>query len=121
MSTSNSAPLSTEYCDLLKLLGYLYLQSGRPEGAATLFNALHAVDPDEQHAAISLACAYIRCGKPTEALSLLDQLQDHDHVSALTHLLRSQALISLKRTAEAARSMRVFVMTRATESRKEEF
>ena len=49
-------------------------------------------------------------------LLLLDRLLDCGDASALTHLLRGQALGLLGRVAEAARAMRFYVAARAEEN-----
>jgi len=102
--------------DLLRILGYSYQRNGRVEQAAIIFAALHALDPDDGFVARSLACAYVRSGKPEQALMLLDRLLDQGDASALTHLLRGQALGLLGRIAEAARAMRFYVAARAEEN-----
>lgn len=102
--------------DLLQILAYSYQRNGRAEQAGILFAALHALDPDDSFVAKSLACAHVRGGKPEQALLILDRLLDGGDSSALTHLMRGQALGLLGRIAEAARAMRFYVAARAEEN-----
>jgi predicted Zn-dependent protease len=112
VNTITQSSLGSEYQDLLRILGYVYLQHGRPERAAILYHALYALSSDDPQVAQSLACAYIRSGKPQDALPILDHLVERGEPSALTYLLRGQALASMGRMAEAARAMRFFVEAR---------
>ncbi len=115
-----SSELPEEQRDLLRILGYSYHHNGRWEQAAILFSALNALDPDDAFAAKSLACAYVRAGKAEQALPLLDRLVEQGDASAVTHLLRGQALEALGRLAEAARAMKFYVAARADEAHTKE-
>lgn len=106
--------------DLLRMLGYSYQRHGRTAQAAVVFGALHALEPDDAFVAQSLAHAHLTCGKPKPALDLLDRLLDRGDTSALTHLLRGQALGQLGRLPEAARSMRFYIAARSQETLPEE-
>lgn len=108
--------LSDDQHDLLRLLGFVYLQNGKPQPAATLFHALHLLDPTDSSITRSLACAYVRSGKAEEALTLLDALLQHGDTSSLTYLLRAQAFSFMGHLAEAARAMRFFVQARTHEA-----
>jgi regulator of sirC expression with transglutaminase-like and TPR domain len=114
---SDTTLIPQRYRDMLKLLGYIYLQNGKTEKAAILFAAVHAVDPLDQSAAESLAYAYLRSGAADKALRVVDHFGEQFPVSALSHLLRSQALGATGHKAEAARSMRKFVLARTQEER----
>jgi predicted Zn-dependent protease len=116
MTTPASMGLRAAQRELLQMLGYSYQRNGRSEQAGIIFAALHTLDPDDAFVAKSLACAYVRTGKPEQALLLLDHLLDCGDASALTHLLRGQALGLLGRVAEAARAMRFYVAARAEEN-----
>ncbi|MDB5798400.1 MAG: hypothetical protein JWP36_2302 [Paucimonas sp.] len=111
-ATLPSRRLPTEQRDLLRMLGYAYLQNGQPERALPLFRLLHLLDPQDRHAAESLACTWLRLREAAEALPILDQLVREERPTALTWLLRGQALTLLGRMPEAARSMRLFVTMR---------
>ena len=104
--------LSREYRDMLRLLGYIYLQNGRAREAAILLSAICAVDPNDRAASESLACAYLRSGDPASALQVLEGFPERFEMTALGHLLRSQALGATGHKAESARSMRRFIMAR---------
>jgi Flp pilus assembly protein TadD len=101
-------PFAAEQKDLLLLLGYLYLRTGKPEQSAILFDVLHALDPADAHAAQSLACACLRSGRAEEAVQVLGSLVEQGNDAPLTHLLRGQALAQTGRLAEAARAMRIY-------------
>ena len=101
--------LPQEQKDLLCILGYLYQQHGRSSHAAILFAALHALDPEDTFVARSLAHAFIGSGQPEDALAILDALLDRGDTAALTHVLRSQALVQCGRLPEAARAMRFYL------------
>ena len=109
---NNAIALPDEYRDLLSVLGYVYLQNGHAERAVILFNALHALDPEQSSIVNSLAWTSIHCGKAEEALILLDHRLQHSPTSPITHLLRSKAMIALGRSAEGAHSMQLFVRAR---------
>jgi len=104
--------LTPEQRDLLKLLGYLYLRYGCFDKAVVLFEALLLQNPQDDHAAHSLACACVRTGRYDSALAQLDRLLDGGDFSALTYLLRGQALSALGRREEAARSMLLYMDAR---------
>jgi len=108
----SSGVLSTEQRDLLKLLAHTYLQYGRAEKAAVLLHAMHALDPLDSHVTRSLAYACVRCGRPHEAMLLLDRLLESGDGAPEIHLLRSQAYSEMGRVADAARAMRHFVGAR---------
>lgn len=118
LSASRPA-LRREQVDLLRMLAYSYERNGLPARAAVLWSALHALWPSDAMFAKSLAFAQLRSGKPEQSLALLDALLDTGDTSALTHLLRSQALVQTGRLAEASRSMRFYVAARAEQQHKE--
>ncbi len=102
--------------DVLALLGYFYLQNGKAEKAAVVYEALAALDPGDVQAALGLACAQVRLQKPESALARLDRLLERGHIGAAVHLLRGQALAQLGREAESARALAAYVAARASES-----
>lgn len=114
------ATLRREQADLLRMLAYSYERNGLPARAAVLWLALHALWPADMHIVHSLAFAQLRSDNPEPALTLLDALLDAGAAGALTHLLRSQALVRTGRLAEAARSMRFYVAARAERQRSKE-
>jgi len=109
----SAAPLRSEQLELLRMLAYSYQRHGQSARAAVLWSALHALSPSNAFTAKSLAHALLRSARPEQALALLDRLMDAGDASALTHLLRSQALVMTGRLAEAARSMRFYVAARS--------
>jgi tetratricopeptide (TPR) repeat protein len=112
-------PIAPQQSELLSLLGYLYLRYGRLDKAVALFEALLVMDPMNSHAAQSLACAHLRRGRPDVALRHLDRLLDEGDFSALTYLLRGQALSRIGRREEAARCMMLFVAARTDTTKRE--
>ncbi len=106
--------------DVLKVIGWLQLQHGDPLQAVTLFDALYALLPSDRRVALSLALALLRAGNPQAALDTLEHLSIEtsstdlivDDLCPCQQLLRSQALASLGRLAEAARAMRLFIRQR---------
>lgn len=106
--------------DLLRILGYSYQRNGQPARAAVLWSALHALSPRDSFVTRSLALALLRSARPDAALTLLDGLLDEGDACALTHLLRSQALVTIGRLPEASRSMRFYVAARAAEQSSRE-
>lgn len=109
---ATTAALQHEHCDLLRMLGYAYLQNGQPERALPLFRLLHAIDAKDVHAAESLACTLLHLQRADQAVAILERLVRDETATPLTWLLRGQALVLLGRMPEAARSMRVFVAVR---------
>jgi predicted Zn-dependent protease len=104
--------------ELLNVLGYQYLQNGKPQRAFLIFEALQALQPHNSHYAFAAACACIRCNDGNQALLILDSLSKSQHDTAIAWLLRGQALAQLGRMAESARSMRLFIMRRTFEDSK---
>jgi len=98
--------------DLMRLLGYVYLQHGQPSRAAVMFDALHALDPADPLAARSLALARLRCGQPDAALAPLQGLLDQGDNHAATHVLRAQALLATGQVTASALAMRAYVAAR---------
>ncbi|MDB5839530.1 MAG: hypothetical protein JWQ23_1482 [Herminiimonas sp.] len=113
MDSAMPQTLADDQGDLLRLLGYIYLQNDRPSQAVILFHAIHVLDPNDSGIAKSLACAYLRSGKPEDAVPLLDTLLARGDASPLTHLLRGQALARMGRPDESSISMRCFIRARA--------
>lgn len=98
--------------ELMRLLAHVYLHHGQPAPAAILFDALHALDPSDTHAARSLALSRLRCGQPEAALAALQPLTDAGDDAAVTHVLRAQALHAAGRWAESALAMRAYLAVR---------
>lgn len=97
---------------LLNLLGYVFLQSARPDKAAVVLAALDALAPGQPAVLRALVLAQLRSGKASRALALLDQLAMAGGVDAAFHLLRAQALAALERPEEAAVAMQNYVHMR---------
>jgi predicted Zn-dependent protease len=97
---------------LLNLLGYVFLQSARPEKAAVVLGALDALAPGQPGVLRALVLAQLRSGKAERALAVLDQLAMAGGVDAAFHLLRAQALAALGRPDEAAVAMQNYVHMR---------
>lgn len=110
----HSGVLSAEQTDLLKILAHTYLQHNLPEKAAILLHAIYLVEPEDLLVKKSLACAYVRSGKPFEAMLLLDFLEEEERGTPEVHLLRSQAYLQMGQVADAAEAMGRFVKVRST-------
>ncbi|SFQ12235.1 Tetratricopeptide repeat-containing protein [Variovorax sp. OK605] len=100
--------------ELMDLLGYIYLQHGRPDKAAVLLAARDVLAPDDTRTLLSLALAQVRSAKPARAIDTLDRLALLGAMDAPFHLVRAQALHALGRSDEAAGAMRAYVSMRAT-------
>ncbi len=120
LANAPAPELRREQVDLMRILAYGYERNGLPARAVVLWAALHALWPQDVQITQSLAFARLRSDKPELALSLLDGLLDAGDASALTHLLRSQALVKSGRLVEAARSMRFYVAARAQKQQRKE-
>jgi len=97
---------------LLNLLGYMFLQSARPDKAAVVLSALDVLAPNQPKVLLALALAQLRNEKPERALGVLDRLAMAGKIDAAFHLLRSQSLSALARHEEAAAAMQNFVHLR---------
>src|SRR5690554_6761559 len=98
MLTSTTSPppaLRDEQRDLLRMLGYAYLQNGQPDAALPLFRLLYGADSSDAHAAESLACALLRLQLADEAVNVLERLVRDNLATPLSWLLRGQALARL--------------------------
>lgn len=102
---------------LLNLLGYMFLQSARPDKAAVVLTALDAMAPDQPKVLRALALAQLRGEKPERALGVLDRLAMVGSVDAAFHLLRAQSLTALARHDEAAAAMQNYVHLRSVSVR----
>ena len=98
--------------ELMDLLGYIYLQHGRPDKAAVLLAARDVLAPDDTRTLLSLALAQVRSAKPARAIDTLDRLALLGAMDAPFHLVRAQALQALGRAEEAAGAMRAYVSMR---------
>jgi Flp pilus assembly protein TadD len=102
---------------LLNLMGYMFLQSARPDKAAVVLTALDAMAPGQPKVLRALALAQLRRGKPDRALGVLDRLAMSGSVDAVFHLLRAQSLTALARHDEAAAAMQNYVHLRKVAGR----
>ena len=112
--------LPDEQCDLLKVLAHTYLQQNLAEKAVVLLQAVYSVYPSDVLVRTLLAYAYIRCGRPYEAMLLLDWQSADSRFAPEIHLLRSQAYSQMGRMADAATAMQHFINARTAAARKEE-
>jgi Flp pilus assembly protein TadD len=110
-SAAASARVPAEL-ELMDLLGYIYLQHGRPDKAAVLLAARDVLAPDDTRTLLSLALAQVRSAKPARAIDTLDRLALLGAMDAPFHLVRAQALQALGRAEEAAGAMRAYVSMR---------
>jgi predicted Zn-dependent protease len=105
--------LDPEQRELLRVLAYAYLAHGQAPRSLPLLRLLCQVDPFDRQAIETLVCALIRLRRGQEALEALEAMLQTHEASALTWLLRGQALSLLGRMREAAGSMKRFVAQRA--------
>lgn len=105
--------LHPEQRELLRVLAFAYLQHGHAPRALPLLRLLSQVDPMDRQAQETLACSLIRLRRGQEALEVLETMTQLHEDSALTWLLRGQALSLLGRMREAAGNMKRFVAQRA--------
>jgi predicted Zn-dependent protease len=94
------------------MLAHLLLVHEQPARAATLLEALDALQPLESATLRALAVAQVRAGQPERALQALDQLAVAGPVDAWCHLLRSQALHALGRHVPAEQALRDYAEAR---------
>lgn len=118
--TSPLSVLTQDQSELLHLLGYHHLQYGNASQAVLILESAFSFDPFNTKIVQGLACAYVRSGRPEQALSLLDMLPGEHKTDALTWLLKGQAFTKLGRIAEAAGAMRVFIQMRDAESSQDQ-
>jgi hypothetical protein len=107
--------------DILRVIGYLQLQHGKFEQSIVLFDALHALFPEDLNIGLSLAFALLQSGHAHESSEVLQQIESctvfSDGLSSPQKdpcfcWLRSQALTAAGQTIEAARWMRFFLRLR---------
>ena len=93
--------------EFLSLLGFVFLEHGQAEKAVTVFEALHALEPDGAATSQRLAHAYLLAGKHAECLrqadSHLDRFPIDPELDAI-RLVRGRALWNLGRQNEARRA-----------------
>jgi predicted Zn-dependent protease len=116
-SAELNLPLTEEQCDLLKILAHTYLQQNLADKAVILLHAVYAVYPADVLVRTLLAFAYNRCGRPHEAILLLDWHSAEAKLAPQIHLLRSQAYSQMGRIADASAAMRHFINARSTSER----
>lgn len=112
-------PLADEQCDLLKVLAHTYLQQNLADKAVVLLQAVYSAYPADVSVRTMLAFAYVRCGRPYEAMLLLDWQSADGKLASEIHLLRSQAYSQMGRMADAAAAMRHFISTRRIAAQQE--
>lgn len=101
--------------EALSVLGYFFIQHGRPDKALTLFKALDVLFPDDAHVLKSLSYAYMAVGEPERALDAAARYLRIDAGAgddAAIHLIRSRALWRLGQTDEARRVFQRFIEAR---------
>lgn len=113
-------PLAEEQCDLLKVLAHTYLQQNLADKAVVLLQAVYSAYPGDVLVRTLLAFAYVRCGRPYEAMLLLDWHSAEGKLASEIHLLRSQAYSQMGRMADAAAAMRHFISARRAAAQREE-
>lgn len=107
--------------DVLRIIGFLQLQHGKAEEAVGIFDALHALFPEDVRIGLSLSYALLQLGNALEASLILEKIEsDSDSSFGYASLqknlcfcwLRSQAFSGIGQTIEAARWMRIFIRLR---------
>ena len=116
-----AAVIPASDADILRVIGYLQLQHGKLEQAIVMFDALHALFPDDLNAGLSLAFSYLQLGHVDESSEVLDQIESRAGISTRLSMpqknpcfcwLRSHALLAAGQSVEAARWMRLFLRLR---------
>ncbi len=105
--------------DFLLLLGFRHIQTGSISDALAIYEVLQVLSPNDIKIRQSLIYIYLKNGQLDSALHELEQLNDQSNSDPVTWLLRGQTLSRLGRTAEAAKSMRMFIRMRNTKTPKE--
>jgi thioredoxin-like negative regulator of GroEL len=93
--------LPTETVELLRALGFLYLQSNRAHEAAVLLEAAVHAGLRDGRAAILLALAQLRSGAQENALSTLDNAGPDARAQRTYGIARAQVLSALGQAGEA--------------------
>lgn len=102
--------------DVMKMLGFLFMQQGMPERALPLYAALNAHEPGQAEHLRALALVFAKAGRHAQALEALDGLAMAGGVDVRFHLLRAQTLGQLGRTEESEASMRAYLDALETEA-----
>jgi regulator of sirC expression with transglutaminase-like and TPR domain len=92
--------------EFLSLLGYVFLEHGQGAKAVTVYEALHALDPDDPATSRRLAFAYLMDDRFVECLRHGDAHMDRfptDPQLETIRLARGRALWNLGRQNEARR------------------
>ena len=107
-------PLSSDQRDALCVLGYSFIQHRQTDKALTLFEALHALLPDDPHVQKSLSYVYLTAQRYSEALETAERWEQGDNSgdSAPIFLIQSQALWGLDRAEEARQRLQRYVEAR---------
>jgi hypothetical protein len=101
--------------DILCALAWMNLSHGQPRQALRLLGIVRAAAPDNVQALRLLACAYTQCQRGPEALQTLDALMALDEAAsraAPVLLMRSRALKSSRREAEARATFQHYLAAR---------
>ncbi len=107
--------------DVLRIIGFLQIQHGKVDEAVGVFDALHALFPDDISIGLSLSYALLQLGNALEASFVLEKIEAHsDSSSGNSNLqrnacfcwLRSQAFSGTGQSVEASRWMRLFLRLR---------
>ena len=120
---SNQQAVSRQYADadILRVIGFLQLQHGKFEQAATVFDALYALFPEDLTIGLSLSLSLLKLGHADQAAQVLERIESGfdfsgEQSSFQKNLcfcwLRSQTLSATGEAMEAARWMRIFIRLR---------
>ena len=98
--------------DALALLGGFFLQQGQAERALIVFAGLEVLEPEQLSHARLVTVAALAANRPERALIALDRIALAGQIDDVFHLARAEALSALGRAAEAASSMRAWLLSR---------
>jgi hypothetical protein len=107
--------------DILRVIGFLQLQHGKFEQAVAVFDALHALFPEDFTIGLSLALSLLKLGHADQAAQVLERIESGFDFSGEQSSfqknpcfcwLRSQTLSATGDAIEAARWMRFFIRLR---------
>ncbi len=104
--------MQTPSSEFLSVLGFLYLQHGKARKAATVFETLQILQPNDLKVGQSLAYALVLTEKFDQALELADRwiakTSDSQPEWKTLKIIRSRALFGLGREHDAVSSMKSF-------------
>ncbi|HTJ98583.1 MAG TPA: hypothetical protein VL522_03115 [Bordetella sp.] len=112
MNQTSSATLPAETIELLQVLGFLQLQSGKARDAVALLEACDQAHGCQGQSLVLLAFAQLRAGAATKALSTLDRADPAELAHPSYRVVRAQALAAAGRHDEARQAIKAYAAIR---------